>query len=666
MLLQEISLHNFGGYRGRHEINLAPPDPDQPIILFGGLNGAGKTTLLDALQLALYGKRARCSGRGNLAYDEYLRRSINRAVQGREGAALELRFVAPFDGSSSQFRIQRSWDQTKRSVKEHLSVSCDGVYSQLLTERWEEIVEELMPLEIASLFFFDGEKIEALADPDRAGRVIGTAIESLLGLGLLQRLQTDLVALERKKRSITVDSDARRQLEQLEGEVRAAREVRSVALQEQAARLNDVDRAEVAADAADEAFRQHGGELFDKKNELEHRHSTLTEQLVDVESHLVELATGSLPLMLVGNLLEQVKEQRTLERGAEHAELLASDLVDRDNNMLAAIGDSLPPEARAKLDRFLSAERERQAELAKVTRYLEVAGDVDQRLAFVWPNEVERAAHQAERFLERRDALQAEIDEIERMLAAVPAAAAVAELSSESHEAGRLLSDAKARFELASEAALDADRSLQSLLIKQERVERGLTHLLEAEEEAHRVVDHASRVRQTIDEFRRALIERHLNRIEAAVLDSLQRLLRKQRLVDDLRLDPETFQLSLYDSEAQLISPDRLSAGERQLLAVALLWGLARVSGRQLPTIVDTPLGRLDSTHRRLIAERYFPNASHQVLLLSTDEEIDETLLEIIQPAVGRSYELRYDDATSSTSVFDGYFTTSKEVGHVA
>ena len=39
---------------------------------------------------------------------------------------------------------------------------------------------------------------------------------------------------------------------------------------------------------------------------------------------------------------------------------------------------------------------------------------------------------------------------------------------------------------------------------------------------------------------------------------------------------------------------------------------------------------------RRLIAERYFPHASSQVLLLSTDEEIDEQLLKVIQPAVGR------------------------------
>ena len=123
--------------------------------------------------------------------------------------------------------------------------------------------------------------------------------------------------------------------------------------------------------------------------------------------------------------------------------------------------------------------------------------------------------------------------------------------------------------------------------------------------------------------------------------------------------------MGLFDRDGNRVSTERLSAGERQLLAVALLWGLARVSGKQLPTIVDTPLGRLDSTHRRLIAERYFPNASHQVLLLSTDEEIDQNLLDVIRPSIGRMYELRYDDATGSTSVVDGYFW-AEETSHVA
>jgi DNA sulfur modification protein DndD len=104
------------------------------------------------------------------------------------------------------------------------------------------------------------------------------------------------------------------------------------------------------------------------------------------------------------------------------------------------------------------------------------------------------------------------------------------------------------------------------------------------------------------------------------------------------------------------VSFDKLSAGERQLLATSLLWGLARASGRPIPTVIDTPLGRLDSTHRRHLVERYFPVAAHQVILLSTDEEIHEQNLPRLKPAIARSYRLEFDDALRRTTVEPGYF----------
>ena len=133
------------------------------------------------------------------------------------------------------------------------------------------------------------------------------------------------------------------------------------------------------------------------------------------------------------------------------------------------------------------------------------------------------------------------------------------------------------------------------------------------------------------------LVKQHIEHIECLVLDSFRQLLRKESLVVDLRISPDDFQLELLNGSGEHIFPDRLSAGERQLLAVSLLWGLARASGRPLPIVVDTPLGRLDAPHRTHLVERYFPNASHQVLLLSTDEEIDEKYYPKLKSRVGHS-----------------------------
>jgi DNA sulfur modification protein DndD len=72
--------------------------------------------------------------------------------------------------------------------------------------------------------------------------------------------------------------------------------------------------------------------------------------------------------------------------------------------------------------------------------------------------------------------------------------------------------------------------------------------------------------------------------------------------------------------------------------------------------VIDTPLGRLDSDHRRHLVERYFPHASNQMVLLSTDQEIDEDLGRLFMSAVGRCYRLDHDDAQATTRICPGYF----------
>src|SRR5690606_31124027 len=108
-------------------------------------------------------------------------------------------------------------------------------------------------------------------------------------------------------------------------------------------------------------------------------------------------------------------------------------------------------------------------------------------------------------------------------------------------------------------------------------------------------------------------------------------------------VDAQTFTVRLLDAEGRELQPNRLSAGERQIIAVATIWAILRASGRPLPLVIDTPLGRLDSLHRNALIDRFFSSASHQVVLLATDTEIDETSYQRLHPSVRRHYQITYD-----------------------
>lgn len=109
---------------------------------------------------------------------------------------------------------------------------------------------------------------------------------------------------------------------------------------------------------------------------------------------------------------------------------------------------------------------------------------------------------------------------------------------------------------------------------------------------------------------------------------------------------------------SQLVPKHRLSAGEKQLLAIAFLWGLASLSTRQLPIAIDMPLSRLDSAHRQNLLEAYFPNASHQMILLSTDTEIGSKEVKQLREkgAIAHEYLLEYNPTQQQTEVKSGYF----------
>jgi DNA sulfur modification protein DndD len=658
MFLEEVTIRNVGLFRNSHTIELTPPSPKQPVILIGGLNGSGKTTLLDSVQLALYGKRARCSNRASLTYDEYLRRSINSAAMPGEEASVTLQFRQWSNGREHTYSVRRAWTANGNGVAEHVAVIRDGAFDKVLTETWSEFVEELLPVEISQLFFFDGEKIEGFADLDTSAQLLAKAVQSLLGLDVVNRLNADLIALERRKQVVLKSDVERQKITEAKDEIARLDERRKDLAAERAARQNDVDRRRKDLRDAQDSYNKRGGALFDQREEIESEKDEVQGELRKVEEQLRGCSEGVAPLLLVGDLLSAIIEQHAREESAKGVEVISDVLAERDEQLLAvAKSQQIGSNVLETLQRFLGEDRQRRiAESAEVERYLNLTPECVQDARDLRAILLPHTEAQLKELLRRAEDLQSRLFDLERKLAGVPAQELVVELIRKRDAAQALLVEAERRL-------ADIDAELKRLADERERKHAEMVARIEKTvegefqaEATERILLHSRRVRETMSKFRGKVVERHANRIATLVLDSFRRLLRKESLISTLKIDSESFALELRDNKGRVLSPDRLSAGERQLLAVSLLWGLARASGRPLPVMIDTPLGRLDASHRRRLVESYFPHASHQVLLLSTDKEIEGGYYEQLKPFVGHAYRLEYDDQLSSTQVKPGYF----------
>ncbi|PWU19853.1 MAG: DNA sulfur modification protein DndD [Verrucomicrobia bacterium] len=657
MILDAIALKNFGIFGGKQEAVLAPADGRKPIILFGGMNGGGKTTFLDAVQLVLYGAKARCSGRGKLGYREYLREMVHRGADPTDGAAIELRFRRAVDGEMHYYRLTRSWRETAKGIEEHVEVAQDAEFNSLLSEHWDEYIEGYLPSGIAHLFFFDAEQIKDLAEGEHAAEILGTAIHTLLGLDIVDRLDTDLIALARRKRAAVQSGEDAEKTRHAEEELARLQNLLDQAKQEQGALGNEAGRVAKDLAACEERFRQEGGELYLLRSELEAERCRFDAELARTKALLREIAAGPAPFLLVPGLLQEAEQLAGREAEARKSTVLVAALEERDSEILALLKkNKVTARDLDLIERLLERDRSNRAGAVAEPVVLNGGENLATELRHIRSTVLPGVRSAIEEKLEAIGSLQERLTRCELELARVPKEEAIASIERELTQLRRKHQEKQAELAAQEDKLRVLSRQLEDA---RRNFHRELGHEVETRvdrEHDTRVLKHSARVRETLAKFRVAVIRKHAERLEGLVLDSFSHLLRKRTLVTGLRIDPGTFQIELRGGNGKPLPFDRLSAGERQLLATSLLWGLAKASGRPVPTIIDTPLGRLDSSHRRYLLERYFPVASHQVILLSTDEEVDEASLGRLKPHVGRSYTLIFNEEQHGTTIKPGYF----------
>jgi DNA sulfur modification protein DndD len=161
---------------------------------------------------------------------------------------------------------------------------------------------------------------------------------------------------------------------------------------------------------------------------------------------------------------------------------------------------------------------------------------------------------------------------------------------------------------------------------------------------------------EVLSAYKTRLQEAKTQSLAATMTKCFKQIASKQNLISEIQINAQSLDFVYLDSDGNPTNRTSFSAGEKQLLVIAMLWALGICSKKKFPVIIDTPLARLDNAHRETLIKNYFPKASDQTILLSTDTEVYGKYYDLIRTYVDKEFTLAYNDEAKQTVIQDGYF----------
>jgi len=663
MLIQELSLTNFRIYEGENRFDLTPRPrygKMRPIVLFGGLNGAGKTSLLTGLRLALYGRSSLGAAPSQKEYEDFLRKSIHRSKvtdRSPNEASVELSFSYAKLGVDSHYRVVRSWKNRGKSIKENLSIFENGVQIKGLSyDQAQNFLNELIPIGVSDLFFFDGEKIKELAE-DTGGSALESSIKKLMGLDIIERLSGDMTVLNR---NLAKSSSLKEVTQGIEAEQLSLEQHRS-AVEQHRSEISTLlaTRAEIAQrlNQLQAKFDEKGGNFSTSKKEIEKE--------IDQESNHKSELTAEIGLYLADAAPLSLSSDFCLRVEAK----IREDLDNINPFSSRDISDRLRDGLALRLKKEFGSPEIKKIESALSELIDKFSEDRPEVLHDLTPSQaslimtsfskgLEQSAKASELFAQL-EACETKLDELGDALARAPEDSLLQSDFENLQKTQAELSALDAKIEFQRDSA----RKEAELAVETARKLDKLYEKAAQSSDQGRVLSYIGAANDLLEEFVHRTAVTKIADLESQFEDCFSRLARKNDMNLQIKVDPKSFRFDLLTESGDTVDKDDLSAGEKQIFAISMLEALAKTSGRQLPMIVDTPLGRLDSAHRAKLVEEYFPRASHQMIILSTDTEVDEGFYQALSPEIARAFKLEYDPTVGATRATEGYFWQQRQTG---
>lgn len=645
MIINRLIMHNFGVYAGT---NIFEFTHRKPIVLIGGMNGRGKTTFLEAILLALYGANSIAYKESKYnSYNQYLRSYVNKS-HWSQSSFIELEFTLN-ESTNDTYVVKREWDAFSKITREKIRVQQNGMHSEFLTKNWAMFVENILPSALSSFYFFDGEKIAELAVA-KTDVQMKESIRSMLGITILEVLKKDL---GRTIRRINKEGKCNKSSSKLD-ELREERDQAISELEQidESIRLvtEKVETIQEALEQLHKRYELQGGVVLEQCQKLMQKRAEIQTEITQNSESLIGMAATELPMVFVRDLISQIK----LQAEDEHNDFIMRQALEQMDIYLSDFAVE-HPDSTSGSRTFVDFVR-KQIEEDATQQIYEMSDHALFQINELLESTLQQSVDHTKTLFSNKIALKRQLDEVDSYLTLDINENELVAIYDQIKNNEAELVEAQVKLNKLQQERSSVNAVVIAKTAEYKRDVEAYLQKIELEDDADRLLKYSNMALRIVDAYTVELQKRKTGTLGKTITECYKKLANKKNLIQEIVMDPETLDMQYLDEKGDAVSKESLSAGEKQLMVIAILWALALCSKKKLPVIIDTPLSRLDSQHRTSIISTYFPNASDQTIILSTDTEIDHNYYDMMKESVGDEFTLIYSEETKSTSIEKGYF----------
>lgn len=693
MKINNIILHNFGSYEGTTDFETRPCD-GRNIVLIGGKNGAGKTTLFTAMRLCLYGYKSMGYKNPNSFYNRAVVKLINNTAKITKPTTTFVTMCIELNNGQGMdsFLLTRKWELNE-SLIESFSVLKNGAdLSADEIADFEKYVVSLIPPELFNLYFFDGEKIADFFMDEGSNTRIKDAFLTLCGYDTFDIMRKNF---KRIRAGIPTSAPALDEYIVAKDALASAKSLYHDLTDRLKACVDAIADCEATLDAEEKEYHQKGGITEEEWNQKLY---TLKEEEKKRETYnalLKKWANDVIPFIMLRKQILALKAQIENENQAlkytYFCEVLNSPAVQ------ALVKDKLAEIDSAAFADF-GTEKEPILNLSFEQNSL-ILAQINTTLSFE-QDKVEKCKKAIKRSLNLTAKIRKEID-----------SSSITSVQEYMKRRAQLFEEKSALLVQRVELEQQLVAQKEALTLAEQQLGKVQTRLEEELKKAS-INDISARAIVMLDKLQEILYRRQIDKVENCFRKEIRTLMRKTHFIDDIYID-DNFNTHIYRTEKVSIEKIRkalktnteeqllafwgakamqtlykkansnayndmckyfesvdikslplqieidkasLSNGEKQIFIMALYYSLVSLCNHELPFVIDTPFARIDTEHRHNISKHFFSELKGQVFILSTNEEINSSHVQILKDKIAATYMLENSDNKRTVVVKNSYF----------